>query len=177
MATSLSTTGPPSNMIPWAHSSPQPKQQIDRFSRFRTAHSIKCLYFTWAFSPKIAPFRGGWGHPFRWQQSVLILYNGFPFPKNCPFPRGISTSMQDTIPWTHPSPQTKRHLYPFSRLSTDNHRMSLYLTMEGLFSPKNLSLPMGDLNPHVIHGPFGPPKSSTQTASRSVQPFLQGSLV
>jgi len=36
---------------------------------------------------------------------------------------------------------------------------------------------MGDLNPHLIHGPLGPPKSSTQTASRSVQPFLQGSLV
>jgi len=36
---------------------------------------------------------------------------------------------------------------------------------------------MGDVNPHLIHGPFSPPMSSTQTASRSVQPFLQGSLV
>jgi len=36
---------------------------------------------------------------------------------------------------------------------------------------------MGDLNPHLIHGPLGPPKSSTQMTSRSVQPFLQGSLV
>jgi len=35
----------------------------------------------------------------------------------------------------------------------------------------------GDLNPHLIHGPLGPAKSSIQTASRSVQPFLQGSLV
>jgi len=70
--------------------------------------------------------------------------------------------MQDTIPWTHPSPQIKQHLYPFSRLNTDNSRMYLYLTMEGPFFPKNLSFPMGDLNPHVIHGPLGPPKSSTQ---------------
>jgi len=31
--------------------------------------------------------------------------------------------------------------------------------------------------PHLIHGSPGPPKSSTQTAARSVQPFLQGSLV
>ena len=36
---------------------------------------------------------------------------------------------------------------------------------------------MGDLNPDLIHGPLGPAKSSAQTASRSVQPFLQGSLV
>jgi len=31
--------------------------------------------------------------------------------------------------------------------------------------------------PHLTHGPLGPPKSSTQMASRSVQPFLQGLLV
>ena len=33
-----------------------------------------------------------------------------------------------------------------------------------------------DLDPHVIHGSLDPPESSTQTASRSVQPRLQGSL-
>jgi len=36
---------------------------------------------------------------------------------------------------------------------------------------------MGDLDPHLIHGPLSQPQSSTQTASRSVQPFLQGSIV
>jgi len=36
---------------------------------------------------------------------------------------------------------------------------------------------MGDLDPHLIHGSLGPPKSSTQTAYRSVESFLQGSLV
>jgi len=30
----------------------------------------------------------------------------------------------------------------------------------------------GDLDPHLIHGSLGPPESSTQTTSRSVQPFL-----
>ena len=35
----------------------------------------------------------------------------------------------------------------------------------------------GDLNPHLMHGSLGPPESSTQTASWSVQPVLQGSLV
>jgi len=38
MATSLSTSGPPSNTIPWAHPSPQPKWHLDRFSRFCRAH-------------------------------------------------------------------------------------------------------------------------------------------
>ena len=36
MATSLSTAGPPSNTILWAHRSPQPKRHLDRFGRFCT---------------------------------------------------------------------------------------------------------------------------------------------
>jgi len=31
---------------PSAHWSPQPKGQMDRFSRFRTVYDTKCLYFT-----------------------------------------------------------------------------------------------------------------------------------
>ena len=55
--------------------------------------------------------------------------------------------------------------------------VSLYFTMGRPFSPKNLPLPMGGSGPHLTHGSPGPPKSSTQKAARSVQPFLQGSLV
>ena len=44
-------------------------------------------------------------------------------------------------------------------------------------SPSKLALPMGDLDHNLIHGYLGPPESSTQTASRSAQQFLQGSLV
>jgi len=40
------------------------------------------------------------------------------------------------------------------------------------FSSKT-ALPMGDLDPHIIHGFLGPPKSSTQTASQLVQLYLQ----
>ena len=47
-----------------AHSSPQPKRQMDRFSRFCTAYVRKCLYFTM----------------------------GSPIHQNCPFPWGIWTS-------------------------------------------------------------------------------------
>jgi len=44
--------------------------------------------------------------------------------------------------------------------------------------PLNITPSNGvDLDPNLIHGSLGPPESSTQTASRSVQPFLQGSLV
>jgi len=47
-------------MLPSAHLSPQLKRQIDRFSRFCTAHCRKSLYFTM----------------------------GAPIPQNCLFPRG-----------------------------------------------------------------------------------------
>jgi len=42
-------------VLPSAHSSPQPKRQINRFSRFCTAHCRKCLYFTMGdpFPPKL----------------------------------------------------------------------------------------------------------------------------
>jgi len=41
------------------HPSPQPKRQIDRFSRFCTAYGRKSLYFTMGdLSPKIAPSNG-----------------------------------------------------------------------------------------------------------------------
>jgi len=45
------------------------------------------------------------------------------------------------------------------------------------FPPQNCPFPCWDLDSHLIHGSLDPSKSSTQTASRSVQPFLQGSLV
>ena len=49
-------------VLPSAHWSPQPKPQIDRFSRFCTAHDRKSLYFTMApLFPKIATSHGGSG--------------------------------------------------------------------------------------------------------------------
>ena len=44
-------------------------------------------------------------------------------------------------------------------------------------APQKLALPMGHLDSRLIHGSPGPPESLTQMATRSVQPFLQGSLV
>jgi len=74
-----------------AHASPQPKWQIDRFSRFCTAHASKYLYFT----------TGAHIH-------LIHL--------NCPFPWG-NLDLQLMMPWAHMSPQPKWHLDAFSRLS------------------------------------------------------------
>jgi len=40
---------------------------------------------------------------------------------------------------------------------------------------QNWPFATGDLDPHLIHAYLGPPDSTTQTTSRLVQPFLQGS--
>jgi len=50
---------------PSAHSSPQSKRQMDRFSRFCTAYGRKCLYtLQWApLSTRIAPSHGDLDHP------------------------------------------------------------------------------------------------------------------
>jgi len=115
----------------------------------------------WAtFSPKIVPAHGGFGPPsISWflepdlthnpncitissavfpPQSVPILYNGRPFPQKLPLPRGI---------WTHLSLQTKCHVYRFSRFCTDDHRVSLYFTIERPFPPSKLPFPIGGPGP------------------------------
>jgi len=57
-------------VLPSAHPSPQPKQQIDRFSRFCTAHCRKSLYFTMgALFTKNFPFP--WGDLDPWKTWFL----------------------------------------------------------------------------------------------------------
>jgi len=94
---------------PTAHSSPQPKRQIDRLSRFCTANGRKCLKFTMAapISTRIAPFKCGIWTP-------------------C-----------NTMPWARASPQPKRHLERFSCVCTDDRGMSPYFTVVCLFPLQN----------------------------------------
>ena len=135
-------------LLPSAHLHPQSKRQIDRFSHSCTAHGRKFIYLKWALlSPKVSPSHWGSG------------------------PHLVRGSL------AHLSPQPKWHLDWFSRFCIDDRRVSLDFTMGRPCFPSKLPLPMGDQNPHLTHGFLGPPKSSTQTASRSVQPILQGSLV
>ena len=61
--------------------------------------------------------------------------------------------------FAHPSPQPKQQIDRFSHFCTAHSRRSLYFTT------------------YLIRGSLNPHESSTQTACRSLQPFLQGSLV
>jgi len=82
--------GPPFNTIPWAYSSSQPKQHLDRFSRFCTDDHIVSLYFAM-------------GRPF--------------FLSKLPLPMGQSGShlIHGSLGPPYQSPQPKRHLDRFSR--------------------------------------------------------------
>jgi len=93
------------------------------------------------------------------QTVSLDFTTGRPFPLKLPIPMEESGShlTHDSL---HRWPQSVPILYNGTPLP-----------------PSKLPLPMGDLDPHLIYGSRGPPESSTQMASWSVQPFLQGSLV
>ena len=52
------------------------------------------------------------------------------------------------------------------------HRHSVVRHSRACTFPKNCPFAWGDLDPHLIHGSFSPPESTTQTANRLVQPFL-----
>jgi len=130
-------------VLPSAHPSPQLTRQIDRFSRFCTAHDRKCLYLTMAD----------------------------PFPQNCPFSLGDRDPhlFHDSLRQTEPSIQTaSRSVQLYFR--TGDRRVSLYFTM-GALSPK-IALSHGESGPHVRHDSFDPSEPADQTASLSVRPFL-----
>jgi len=82
----------------------------------------------------------------------------------------------------HNSPPTFRptllwHGRPSQQLlhrCTAHGRQFLYFTM-GCQFPLKIAPSHGGSGPHLIHGSFGPPESTTLTASRSVRRFLQGS--
>ena len=82
------------------------------------------------------------------------------------------------LSWANTSPQTKRRLDRFSHFCTAHHKVSLYFAMGGPFPIKltssysGVQIPIGIVDSRSPVGIW----TSTQTASRSVQPFLQGSL-
>ena len=88
----------------------------------------------------------------------------------------------DEYDWTHASfsqpdstTQTaNRSVQPFLH----SWRQNVPILYNGMpLSPSKLPLHIGDLDPRLIHGSQGQPDYTTQTANRSVKPFLQGSLV
>jgi len=128
------------------HESTLASRQIDRFSRFRTAHGSKSLYFKMgAPFPNIVPSHGEVWIPSR-PNTIFV-------PIRAHNPNGISIGSAVFAQMTAECPI----VYCGTPISLSK-----------------LPIPMGDLDPHCSRGP---PESSTQTASRSVHPFLQGSLV
>jgi len=137
-------------MLPWAHSSPQPKRYLDRFSRFCTAHGRVVALV--GMAGHTLPHQSGF-FPCGYLDSHLITW--FVSPPDS----ASQTAPRSIQPFLHSLRQAVLILYN-GRPSTDH---------------KKLHLPMGDLNAHLIHGVLGPSESTAQTASRSVEPFLQGS--
>ena len=76
---------------------------------------------------------------------------------------------RNMFPWVYPSPNpndTSIGSAVFAQLTADYRHAS-----PGMPSPLKLPVPIGDLEPHVIHDCLCPSKSTTQMASRSVHPF------
>jgi len=106
------------------------------------------------------------------RQKVPVLYNGGPFPPNCPFSWGGSGP--PSISWfleadrAH-SPNCITIITAiFAQVIAE---CPYTLQWDAPFRPQNCSFPWGNLDPHLIRGSLGPPESSTQMASWSVQPF------
>ena len=128
---------------PLAHSSPQSRWQMDRFSHFCTAYGRKCLYF--------------------------IM--GAPIHQNCPSSWGIWTShvTRDAFGPCEPTTQTApRSVEP----SLHRWPRSVSIVYNGLpVSPSKLPLPMLASGLHVVRGSLGPPESGTQIVTWSFQSF------
>ena len=186
-------------VLPSAHLSPQPKRQIDRLSHFWSAHGRVSSDMSFLI---IAPPHGGSGphimhtsfgppesitqmasqlfsHFCTDHSRVAILYNGPPLPPlKLPLPMGDLDPdiTNDFLGPSEPTTQMASRLVEH-RFCTGDCRVSLYFTVGCPFPTQNCHFPWGNLDLHLIQRFPGPPKSSTQTASRSVQQFLQGSLL
>ena len=140
---------PISHMVPWAHPTYHPKWHLERVSHLCTAHDRQSLYFTMGLpSPEIA-------HSYGDLDSHLI---------HCSM--GLPESTTQT---------SSRLVQPFLRSS--RHSIPILYSGPLIPPPQNFPFPWGDLDPHLIRGFLIALELSAQTASRSVQQFLQGWLL
>jgi len=132
---------------PSAHSIPQPKRQIDRFSRFCTAQGRKCRQFAM----------------------------GAPIHHNCIFPWGIWTCNTRCLwPMRANNPNgTSIGSTVFAQMAAE----CPYTLQWFACFPFKIAPCHGGSGPHVTHGSLDPPECWTQRATRSLQQFLHGSLV
>jgi len=138
-------------VLPWTNPSPQPKRHLNQFSRFCTVYL-----------------------------SVIRDAGACPSPSKLPLlmgdlnPHLIRGSLS---PPDSASQAASQSVQPFS-FCTAHSRMSLYFTVHTVDTPSTklpLQMQRSGSPPNTWF--LGRTKSSTQTASRSVHPFLQGSLL
>jgi len=81
--------------------------------------------------------------------------------------RHLGNTIEHVLPWAHPNPNDKSiGSAAFAQLTAE----SPYIYSVRPFR-QNCPFPLGDLEPHIIRDSMGQPKPTTQTVSRSVQPF------
>jgi len=154
------------------------------------------------FPHKIVPFHGGSGTPSNtWFLGTIWAYNPNGILIGSTVFAQMTAKCPYTLQWDAPSPSKlflsmgdlQPHLIhdflgppePITQMASWSvqpflHRwpQSVPILCNGTpLPPQNCPFPWGDLDSHLIHGSLGQSKSSTQTASRSLLPFLQCSLV
>jgi len=105
---------------------------------------------------------------------------GRPFPSKLPLPNGGSGPhvIRNFLgPSKHTNKTASQSVQPFWHRWPPTAPSVLILYNSLPLLPSKLPITMRDDDLHLIHGSLGPPESSTQTASWSVEPFLQGSLL
>ena len=109
-------------------------------------------------------------HTIPWAHARVQIPNGISIGS------AVLRSSQHAESLSEPTAETASLLQGFSFFCTAHRIMSLYFTMGRPFSTQNCPFPWGSGPPSNTFS-LGPLESSTQTTSRSVQPFLQGSLL
>ena len=95
---------------------------------------------------------------------------------HCSFTHGFLDPCTYTLPCACPNPHPKQQLDRFSRFCTACRRVTLYtLQCVAHFPLQSCPLAWEDFDFHLILDSSGQHESTTQTASRSVQPFLHSS--
>ena len=85
----------------------------------------------------------------------------------CAHWRHLANTTEHVLPSAHRNPQPKWQIDRFSQFCTAHGRVS-----SGISFPLLIALSHAGSGPHLMHASLVPPESITQTASRSVQPFL-----
>jgi len=127
-----------------------------------------------------------WSHLANTVELVLLLAHPSPQPKRqinwfkrfCTARGRVSKGTlapPGEYDWTHASFSTPKST---TQMANRSVQLFLHISHQIFYNwppfPPNCPFPWGNLNRHLTHDSLGPSESSAQTASGSVQPFLQG---